>query len=221
MSKNRTKIKNPGFVVPEAERAEFRSFIQRANRRIKSNLDYIKEEKIKDQNLRQVLAFDFTRKKAWETVKNPLSSSFKFNSEKEYREFREFMSKWGAVSDKRGDYATSPANLLEDAKTRIIKHLNGIYRNNDISLEKYGGNFPPEVMKFLNEMSLEQAYKFFDYVDASGEDEFNYSDNLSLDKIENVTEYVESRIAVLKKFYPKPTKNPKKSRRKTKGRKKK
>ena len=221
MPKNRTKIKNPGFVVPESERAEFRSFIQRANRRIKSNLEYIKQEKIKDQNLRQTLAFDFTRKKAWETAKNPLSSSFKFNSEKEYREFRGFMSRWGAVGDKRGDFAVSPSNLLADAKTRIIKHLNGIYRNNDISLEKYGGNFPPEVMKFLDEMSLEQAYKFFDYVDASGEDEYNYSDSLRLDTIESVTEYVESRIAVLKKFYPKPAKKPKKSRRKTKGRKKK
>ena len=214
------------YVVPTDARAEYRKMIQRANRRLLSNIKYIKENEIRDNQVRTMLAGDFTSKRKWATKNSPFSYRTTFESEKAFRDFMRFVNRWGEDTGKRGGYQADVKQLSENYRTSIYKSINGLLRNQGISLEKWGGDLPPEFKKKIEGMSLEQLSHFWRYQDPSGDIEEWDSDQVSPESVEDFLDYVGGNIDTVIKYYPTPEKKytKKKKRRKTrkknKGRKK-
>ena len=213
------------YIVPTDARAEYRQMIQRANRRVLSNLKYLKENGIRDNQIKTMLAGDFSSKKKWATKNSPFSYKTTFKSEKAYREFMRYVSRWGEDTGKRGGYKADVKRIKDEYKTAIYKTINGLVRNKGISLEEWGGDLPPELKKRIESLSLEQLTHFFRYVDPSGEVEVFDSDQVDGDEAEDMIDYLSGVLSSLEKFYPIPAKKTtkkgkkRKSRRKTKGRK--
>ena len=210
------------YIVPTDARAEFRKIIQRANRRVLANVNYIKENGIRDNVVKTMIAGDYSKKSKWATKSAPFSASTRFKSEAAYRDFMRHVMRWGEDTGRRGGYAADPKRISEDYKTSIYKALNGLARNNGVSLEKWGGDLPPELKKKLDDLSLEQITQFFDYVDPTGEEWIFDSDQVVDNDVGDFIEYIDGRVSALQKYFPsKPkSKKKKKSKRKNKGRKK-
>lgn len=214
------------YIIPTDARAEYRKLIQRANRRILSNLKYIKDEGIRSKQIKTGLVGDFHSKKKWATQKSPLSSSTKFKSEAEFKQFMRFVNKWGEDTGRRGGFAADPNEKRERGKESIYKALYGLSANKGISLEKWKGELPPDMVEKINNLSLEQMSKFFDYVNESGEELIYDSDQVAEGDVEDMIDYINGRLSEVIKFFPRPekkrtkAKKRRKSRRKTKGRKK-
>jgi len=217
---------NEKYIVPKEDQAVFRQMIQRANRRVISNLKYVKENEIRDRHIKTMLAGDFSSKKKWATDKSPFSYKTQFESEKAYQEFMRYVSRWGEDTGGRGGYKADVNRIMEEHRSHIYKTINGLVRNKGISLEDWGGDLPPEIKKRIEGLSLEQLNHFYRYVDPSGEVEVFDSDQVDSDDPEDLVDYLSGILSSLEKFYPtsekKRTKKGKKrkSRRKTKGRKK-
>ena len=209
-----------GFTVPTDARAEYRAMIQRANRRIISNINYIKQEGITDNAIKNSLAGDFSSKRKWATKSAPLSTSTKFASAAEYRQFVRYVQRWGQDTGKRGGFAADPKERLKHGQSAIYKAIYGMIDNKGISLEQWKGDLPPDIKKEIEGLSLQQISKFFDYTDTSGEDDYFDSDSPEVDDAEDVLDYIRGRISAVKQYYPRKPKKKKKSRRKKKGRKK-
>lgn len=212
--------KKAGFVVPTEARAEFKKTIQRANRRIQSNLKYIKEEGIKSNSIKSALAHDFTNKRKWATKSAPLSYSTQFKNEAEYNAYMRFVNRWGEDTGRKGGYIADPKRRIDVGKTAIYKAINGLMDAKGISLEEWGGDLPPALKEKVEGMSLEQISKFFEYTDVSGEDETFDSDDVAYGDIEDFVDYIDSKVSAVQHYFPRPEKKKKKSRRKRKGRKK-
>lgn len=210
-----TKTITGGYIVPTDARAEFKKTIQRANRRILSNVNYISENNVRDRYVQNMLAGDYSRKKNWATKSTPLSSSTRFKSEADFKAFMEYISRWSEDRGKRGDYAASPKTIIEGYKSHIYGTLNGLARNRSISLEKWGGDLPPEVKEKLESLSLEQITQFYDYVDPFlGEQDFD-SEQVGEGSVEDYVDYIEGRLSALQKYFPhNPKPKPKKKRKK-------
>lgn len=203
-----------GYVVPTDARAQFRRDIQRANRRILANIQYIKDNNIRDVETRQTLAFDFYKKRTWATKKSPLSASTRFDSEADYKKFMQFIERWAGEPGQRGDFAAAPENLRNGYKDSIYQAINGLVRDRGISLEEWGGDLPPALREKIDNLSLTQMRHFFNYIDPTGiEEEFD-SDQVSPGSVEDLIDYMEGRIGALEKFYPKAPKKTKSRRRK-------
>lgn len=213
------------YIIPTDARAEYRKIIQRANRRILSNLKYVKEEGIRDHSIKTSLVGDFSSKKKWSTPKSPLSSSTKFKSEQDFKQFMRFVNRWGEDTGTRGGFKADPKRKLEEGKEAIYGAIFGLAEHKGTSLEEWGGDVPEDIKKAIDGMSLEQMSRFFDHVDEF--DELFDSDQVESDDVEDLLDYIRGRISAVKKFYPRPEKRvtkkkkKRKSRRKTKGRKKK
>lgn len=214
------------YIVPTDARREYKALIQRANRRILSNLNYIKDEGIKDVAIKHSLAHNFTKKKSWAGKSTPLSSSIKFTSETEYKKYINFVKRWGEDTGKRGGYRADPNVKLAQGKEAVYKAVYGLLNHKGISLEKWGGGLPDDLVKNIESMSLEQVSRFFEHVDVTGEEDLYDSDQVQEDSIDDALDYIQGRIATVQHYYPKAQskkkkrKKKKKSRRKTKGRKK-
>ena len=214
------------YIVPTDARAEYRQMIQRANRRVLANLKYLKDNGIKDNQVKTMLVGDFSSKRKWATTKSPFSSSTKFSSKKEYDQFMRFVSRWGEDTGRRGGHKADPKAIEAGYRDSILKSISGLVRNKGISLEEWKGQLPPELMKEINELSIEQMTHFYRVVDPSGEVELFDSDQVEYEDVDDFLDYMKGITSELKKFYPvaekKVTKKGKrkKSRRKTKGRKK-
>lgn len=206
------------YVVPVADRKAFKQTIQRANRRVISNLDYLKREGIKDNQVKTMLAGDFSNKRKWATKNSPFSYSTQFDSEKDYQDFMRYASRWGENTGGRGGHKADPSRIADSYKTDIYKAINGLVRNKGISLEDYGGDLPPDLKAKIENMSLEQLTHFFRYQDPSGDVEEYDSDQVNSDSIEDFTDYLGGVLTSLDKFYPKAAKKvtKKKKKRKTK-----
>ena len=213
------------YIVPTDARAEYRRIIQRANRRILANLNYLSENKIRDNHIKVLLAGDFTNKQKWSTQKSPFHTRTTFESEKAYKAYMTHVMQWGEDTGKKGEYQRSVNSLKEGYKSSIYKALNGLINHKGISLEEYGGDLPPELKSRLENLTLEQMTHFFRYIDPNTGDleEFD-SDQLASDTVESFIDYVGTIMRSIEHFYPrkKSTKagTRKKTRRKTKGRKK-
>ena len=215
------------YVVPTDAQAEYRRIVQRANRRVLSNLKYLEENGIRDNHIKVMLVGDFSSKKSWSTQKSPFHTRTSFDSEKAYKAYMAHVMQWGEDTGQRGVYRKAPDSVKANYMSSIYKALNGLIREKGISLEEWGGDLPPELKKLLEGMTLEQATHFFRYIDPnSGEIEEYDSDQVKANDVESFIDYVESTVSSLGKFYPAPEKKvtkkgkPKKSRRKKKGRKK-
>lgn len=213
--------KGSGYIVPTDARAEYRALIQRANRRIMSNIKYIKEEGITDNAIKNSLVGDYGTKRKWATKSAPLSASTKFNSAKEYKQFIAFINRWGKDTGRRGGFAADPKERVKYGQSQIYKAIFGMIDNKGISLEEWKGDLPDDIKKDIEGLSLQQISKFFDYTDVTGEDDYFDSDSPEEDSAEDVLDYIRGRIAAVKQYYPRPQKKKKrKSRRRKKGRKK-
>ena len=90
MAKNKT----PGFVVPAELRELYKATVQRANRRVKSNLKYIAKNTITADHTKRALVGSFDDPFKWAGGRMPFSRSVKgrylWNADTEQMEFREF-----------------------------------------------------------------------------------------------------------------------------------
>lgn len=189
------------FIVPTDARAEFRALIQRANRRVKSNLKYIDKNDVTDHEVRQSLAGDFTDKGAWETQTMPFSRSVKFASESDYRQFVRYVKKWGEDRGSKGDFHAAPDNLVQGYKSAIYNALNTVAANKGISLEKWGGNLPPAMVEKIEGMSLQQLFHFFKHVkNDQGDEEELDSDRVMIGNERSYIQYMHGLLNRTIKF---------------------
>lgn len=213
------------YTLPTDAKDEYRKMIQRANRRVLSNLKYLKDNGIRDNQIKTTLVGDFSSKKKWATKNSPFSYRTTFESEKAYKEFMRYVSRWGEDTGKRGGYKADVNRIKEQYKSSIYKAINGAVRNKGISLEQWGGDLPPALKERIERMSLTQLTHFFRHIDPSGEVEEWDSDQIQGENVENFLDYVIGTISSLEKFYPIPAKKTtkkgkkRKTKRKTKGRK--
>ena len=208
------------YIIPAEHRAEYRATIQRANRRIISNIDYVRAEGIKDAQIRTSLVGDYYNKRKWATNTAPLSSTTRFKSKEAYDQYMRHVNKWGENTGRRGGYQADPREKLKRGKEAIYKAIFGLTSNKGISLEEWRGNLPPDMIEKIDSLSLEQINRFFDYVNDAGDEELFDSDQVADNSVENLLDYVGGRLSEVQKFFPRPAKKKKKTRRKTKGRKK-
>lgn len=204
------------FIVPTDARPEFRALIQRANRRVLSNLNYIKQENIRDAETKQALVFDFHKRRSWETAKAPFSASTKFASERQYQAYLKFIKHWGEDRGRRGDFAAAPENIKHGYKAAIYKSLNSLLNIKGISLEEWGGELPPDIVKSIEGLTITQMRHFFNFIDDEGVTEEFDSDGVGEGSIEDFIDYVGGRLDALKKFYPHQPKPKKKKKAKKK-----
>lgn len=190
------------FIVPTDARAEFRALIQRANRRVKSNLRYIEKHGITDNEVKTSLAADFTSKGTWETKTMPFSRSIKFASKKDYDDYVRHVKKWGEDRGAKGDFHAAPENLRKGYQDNIIKALNTVATRKGISLEKWGGDLPPAMIEKIEKMSLQQLFHFFKHVkNDQGDEEELDSDRVLEGSEKSYIGYMHGLLNRVTKFY--------------------
>lgn len=173
------------YVVPASDRREFDRMVQRANRRINANLKYIQQEDIKSESAQRTLMSDYADRSNWNTPKTVFSRSIKFNSKKEYEQYKRHVMQWGAESPER-----TVEGLKQGYEKAIIKSLTTAAIDNNIPLEN--GRLPGNIRQKIKGLSLEQMTHFFhndepvsdmEYlpyseVDFNGVDERGFVDNV-------------------------------------------
>lgn len=210
--------KKEGYIVPKEEQHAYKMLIQRANRRIKANLKYIKDNNITNEHTERALAGGYADPFKWSTGRMPLSRSNKgryvWNADKEVMEFREFQNKtefdqyikyvekWGKQT-KRGElFDSHPEKVKQDYKSAIIKALNEVKDHYNISLPN--GQIPKEIIEDIDSMTLEQITNFFANGDPAEDVEisqFSSDDFLDVESAEDFKDVIQSRIASIKRFY--------------------
>lgn len=205
------------YVVPKELQHEYKMLIQRANRRVKSNLKYIQKEHIQNDHTQRALVGSFNDPMKWATGRMPFSRSNKgryiwnadtgqqefkeFTSEREFKQYLAYLEKWGKQTEKGERFDAHPEKIKSDYKSAIIKALNQVKDQYSISLP--GGKLPDKVIKAIDSMNLEQITNFFANGDP-GEDieisQFNSDDFIHVETAEDFTDVVTSRIAAVKKF---------------------
>lgn len=203
------------FVVPKEQQHAYKMLVQRANRRVKSNLKYINQNKIKNEHTLRSLVGGFNEGDKWASRTMPFSRSNKgryvWNADTEQQEFREFktetefnqylkyLEKWG----KEGrEFDTHPKQIHANYKSAIIKALNEVKDHYNITLPN--GQIPKEVIKEIDSMSLEQITNFFANGDPSEDMEisqFSSDDFLDVEDADDFKDVILSRINQIKKFH--------------------
>ena len=183
------------YIVPASDRREFDRMVQRANRRINANLKYIQQENIKSESAQRALMSDYADRSNWNTPKTVFSRSIKFNSKKEYEQYKRHVMQWGAESPER-----TVEGLKEGYERAIIKSLTTAAIDNNIPLKN--GRLPGNIRSKIKGLSLEQMTHFFhndepvsdmEYlpyseVDFNGVDEDGFIDNVDtiINSLQNI-----------------------------------
>lgn len=203
------------YVVPKEQQHAYKMAVQRANRRVKSNLKYIQANKITSPHTERSLVGGFIHQGNWASSTMPFSRSIKgryllnadtgdmefkeFNNEREFKQYLNYLNKWGKEGKQ---FDAHPQQIKEDYKSSIIKALNQVKDHYSITLP--GGQLPKEVVAAIDSMSLEQITNFYSNGDP-GEDieisQFNSDDFLYVETAEDFTDVVVSRINQIKRFY--------------------
>lgn len=203
------------FVVPKSEQHAYKMLVQRANRRVKSNLKYINQNKIRNEHTQRSLVGSFNEGDKWASRTMPFSRSNKgryvWNADTEEQEFREFqtetefrqylkhLEKWG----KEGrTFDAHPKQIKANYKSAIIKALNEVKDHYNITLPN--GQIPKEVIKEIDSMSLEQITNFFANGDPSEDMEisqFSSDDFLDVEDANDFKDVILSRINQIKRFH--------------------
>ena len=223
--------KNEIFIVPEINRKEFKNLVRRANRRLFSAFDYIREKGITSDPAIRSLAHDYayhvsyneeskeytSKNDAWISEKTPFSSSIKFANEKQYQQYVRHLGKWGNVENvdtmvkgiKRGYYKS-----MVQAMTQVAMEAGGILD------EK--GHLPEEITRRLRALTLEQRANFFDHADPRDHVEKNgfSSNDFNTADPDEFMETFDGLIKKLRQLYPEKRK-PRKDKGKKRKRKKK
>lgn len=212
------KSKKEGYIVPKEEQHAYKMLIQRANRRVKANLKYLKEHNITNEHTERALVGGFADPLKWSTGRMPFSRSNKgryvWNADKEVMEFREFknkaefdqyiahLNKWGKQTKKGELFDAHPKKVRQDYKSAIIKSLNEVKDHYNISLPN--GQIPKEVIDELDSLTTEQITNFFGNGDPSEDVEisqFSSDEYLDVENAEDFKDVILSRIASIKRFY--------------------
>lgn len=205
------------YIVPKADQHHYKMLIQRANRRVKANLKYIRDNKITSEHTQRSLVGSFNDPEKWSSGRMPFSRSIKgrylWNADSEQMEFKEFankrefdryisyLEKWGKQTNRGERFDAHPLQVKEDYKSAIVKALNQVKDQYSITLP--GGQIPKEVLNAIDSMNLEQITNFFANGDPSEDIEisqFNSDDFLYVETAEDFTDVVVSRINAIKKF---------------------
>lgn len=205
---------NKGFTIPRDNWREFDNLVQRANRKILSNMAYIQKEDIKSDVTKRALLSDYADTTAWHTQKVTFSRSKRFGSQKEYEQTIRHLRKWGDSSFE--DYK-DPEALKQGYYKSIIRALTTTAIENGGILDERG-NLPRNIKRRIKNLSLEQMANFFDHGDPSEQLEkqgFSSDDFLGVDEDE-FNETLDGMLNKLRQLYPK-----KRKPRKDKGKKRK
>ena len=192
--------------------------VQRANRRIKSNLKYIHENKVTSEHTKRSLVAGFSDGMKWASGRMPFSRSIKgrylwdaergenvfreFESQTEFNQYLNYLSKWGAETEKGMRYDAHPETIKSNYKSSIIKALNQVKDHYNITLPN--GQIPKEILNELDSMSLEQITNFFANGDPSEDIEisqFSSDEFIDVTNAEDFTDVVMSRIGMIKRFH--------------------
>lgn len=204
------------YVVPKDLQHAYKMAVQRANRRVKSNLMYITKNNITSDHTQRALVGSFMTKGKWATDTMPFSRSNKgryiinadtgrpefmeFKTETEFKQYMNYLNKWGEKTEKGARFSAHPEQIKEDYKSSIIKALNQIKDHYSITLP--GGQLPKEVISAIDSMNLEQITNFFG--NDPNEDieisQFDSDDFIYVETAEDFTDVVISRINQIKRF---------------------
>lgn len=203
------------FVVPKEQQHAYKMLIQRANRRVKANLNYITKHQIQNEHTQRSLVGSFNEHEKWASGRMPFSRSTKgrylwdadkeelvfreFKNEGEFKSYLKYLEKWG----KEGrTFDASPKQVKENYKSAIIKALNEVKDHYNITMP--GGQIPKEVIEELDSLTLEQITNFFANGDPSEDVEisqFSSDEFLEVTNAEEFTDVITSRIGALKKYH--------------------
>lgn len=146
------------YVIPLSERAEYYKAVQRANRRIKANIEYMRKNGIVTQPAQRSLVSDYSDVDNWNSEKTPLSRRVTFNSEREYNQYLRRVLEWGAPDNPR-----SVENVKESYIKAIIRSLTTSAIDNNIPLEN--NKLPGNIANKIRGLTLDQLTHFFDMDD--------------------------------------------------------
>ena len=210
--------KSNNFIVPEHLQHEYKMTIQRANRRIKSNLKYLNTNRISNSHTRRSLVGSFDDGLMWSSRSMPFSRSIKgryiwnpdtemnefreFTSERDFKQYLNYVNKWGQQTKKGERFDAHPQQVKENYKSAIIKALNQVKDHYSITLPN--GQIPKEIIDQLDKLSLEQMTNFFANGDPSEDVEisqFNSDDFIDVTDAEGFIDTVTARLGQLRKFY--------------------
>ena len=192
--------KNEKYIVPQSDRKEFDRLVQRANRRILQGLKYIQENNIKSDRVQRALVSDYVDRSNWNTQKTVFSRSIKFNSKKEYEQYKRHISQWGSVENQR-DEESIKAGYYKS----IVKALTTVAIDTGNLDEK--GRLPRNLARRIKNLSLEQMVHFFDddpteLIEGARWNSYDY-EGADMGQFVDITA---THINTLRKLYPKPRK---------------
>lgn len=206
------------YVVPKEQQHAYKMAVQRANRRVKSNLKYIDKYDIQNEHTQRSLVGSFNDPSKWASGTMPFSRSNKgryiidadtgvptfkeFESEREFKQYLNYLNKWGQQTEKGERFDAHPLQIKDNYKSAIIKALNEVKDHYSITLP--GGQLPKEVVKAIDSMSLEQITNFFANGDPSEDVEisqFSSDDFLYVESAEDFTDVIISRINAIKQYH--------------------
>ena len=183
------------YVVPASDRREFDRIVQKANRRIMANLKYIQQEDVYTEDAIRSLVGDYADRSTWHTDKVVFSRSIKFNSKKEYEQYKRHVMEYSAEDRK-------PAERKKGYIKAIIKSLTTSAIDNNIPLEN--GRLPGEIRKKLNELTLDQLVHYFKHDDPVSDMEYLAYSDIDFNGVDakGFVENVDAIITSLKSVYP-------------------
>ena len=198
--RGKRKEEKPGFKVREEDRQEFRRLVQRANRTLKSNLEYVKTNKIKDLETKRDLVMFYDKKRNWmknrdgKRGKSPLSRSISFKDEKAYKEYVHHLKdivKGGTANKKTKGY-----------KETILDRLQRIADIHSVQLPD--GKLGNVLKEAVEGMTLPQLRQWFTIGDPSEDMEvsqYGSDDFMGVDSYNDFAATALKRISWIKKAY--------------------
>ena len=195
MAKNKKSV----YKVPEAERQAYKLLVQQANRTIKSNLNFIKTNKIKDKNTIRSLVFNYDKKRNWaknkkgQRAKSPLSRSIIFESEQEYKAYLHHLEKMGKNNARK---------KMKGYKDTILDRLQRISDIYGVQLPN--NKIPDDLKEDIETMSLPQLENWFEIGDPEEDMEVSQVGSDDFVGVENYADFadiVRKRLGWLKKAY--------------------
>lgn len=198
---------NDIYKVPKELRQDFSLLVQRANRRIMSNLKYIQKEDIKDPRIHEALLGVKVDHADWHTQKTPFSRSIVFRAKK---------TEDGRTITAEQQYKSYTRALEKYADRNIEEVREGYYKNIIKSLTTLAidtgnldekGKLPANLARRIKNLSTEQLVHFFDDDPTErieglrwGSDDYEGAD---MDQFVDVTV---AHLKALRQVYPKKRK---------------
>lgn len=206
------------YQVPKELRHEYKMLVQRANRRIKSNLKYITKNGITSEHTQRALVGSYNDPLKWSSGRQAFSASstgrYLWDVDKEEMVFREFKNQtefkqylnhletWGKKVEKGELWRTHPDQIKQEYKDSIIKSLNQVVNRQSISLPN--NEIPKEIIEALDDLNIQQISNFFNGGHISEDVEiaqFSSDEYVEVDNVEDFIDVVMTRIHSTTRMY--------------------